>query len=249
MIISGKQLQNVFGVIALTIAGAMFMIAPAFASSVITGTLHETQQNYGNTVDHWLITVNTSGTIIFDVLSAENNGDFTWQDGTAGNIETDIDVNGDGEFAYFDSEIFLAQHNGSEWVFIEGDDDGDSNQGISDGSLVVNQNDPTPVVFTYDSYITINLDVGSYLLLVGTYNADQNLEQNLQNRFNAFLTGSVEQGDYPTLFREGGLASDHGDYQVTITGDISASPVPVPGAILLFGSGLLALVRIRRKKY
>ena len=50
------------------------------------------------TVDHWGFTVNTAGTIVMDILS--------WE-GAA------VDVNGDGEIAFFDPFIYLMRDDGS----------------------------------------------------------------------------------------------------------------------------------------
>ncbi|MCK4627046.1 MAG: PEP-CTERM sorting domain-containing protein [Phycisphaerae bacterium] len=222
------------------------LVSGAAADQIVAGTLYETQSSYGNTVDHWLVTVNTPGTVVFDILAYENTVDVTEQDGTAGGLGTNLDVNGDGEYAYFDSLIYLGQYTGAGIVMVGGnDDDGDdggSPQGTADGSVVDEEGE-----YLLDSYLSSSLGVGNYLLLVGTWNDVEGLGAPTQQGFDAFLTGVVEQGPYPTLFGEGGLASDHGDYQVTITGEISASLVPEPATLGLMCLGGLAVLMRKRK--
>lgn len=215
------------------------LVSSVSADQIITGTLYETQQNYGNTVDHWLITVNTPGTVLIDVLSYENTVDVTEQDGTVGGLGSNVDVNGDDEYAYFDSLIYLGQYTGTEIVMVGCNDDDGLAQGTADGSVVLED--------ILDSYLSLSLSVGNYLLMVGTWNDTTGLDDCTQQGFDAFLTGVVEEGPYPTIFGEGGVANNHGDYQVTITGDISASFAPEPATIFVLAMGGLAVLRRRSR--
>jgi len=151
---------------------------------------------------------------------------------------SDQDLNGDGEIASIDSSIYLFYDDGSLDVSdkIAWNDDVNPTDfpaiGGADGSTDF-----------LDSYLSINLSASDYILTVGDYNLDEN-DAIAHVNTNSF-------GPYGNLMEYDQLIADHGDYKVTFTGDITITqtpnPVPIPGAALLLGSGLIGIVGVRRK--
>jgi hypothetical protein len=85
-----------------------------------------------------------------------------------------------------------------------------------------------------------------------THNANYSLFNNIQS--NAYWSGTEYLLDVTQvwifLFNDGDLNSDFKDFQYAAwavrSGDVAA--VPVPGAVWLFGSGLLGLIGVARRK-
>jgi hypothetical protein len=173
-----------------------------------------------STIDHIKFSVNTPGIVTFDILS--------WEDDLS---PAGFDVNGDGEIAFFDSMIYLFFDDGSLDLtdFIDGNDD---SVGLpTDGSIS-----------TFDSYLSAILLPGNYIVTVGGFYHDPTDAINGINPGNGL-------GFYPnTVDGAGGtLIHDHGDYRLTITGDVTLFAVPEPNTALLSALGLLAFIRIRKR--
>ena len=161
-------------------------------------------------------TVTSAGSVTIDILSFEIRP----------NTQV-VDVNGDGESAFIDSVIYLFQ------------DDGTPNGGLFLGPY----NDDSGILGTdgsvngRDSRIERNLPAGNYLLVIGAYDYGF-------NEINAGVnTSAASFGPYRWTGSQM-VVADHGDYRITITGNVT----PTPGAAALMGLGGLALTRRRRNK-
>jgi hypothetical protein len=113
------------------------------------------------------------------------------------------DVNGDGEIAYIDPYIFVFKDDGS---LVAENDDSSGTQGVGDGSISGR-----------DSFWAGYLEAGDYVLSVGDYELSQN-DAATEINYNSF--GPFGGGD--------SVVTDHGDYQVTFTGDITLPSEVVP---------------------
>jgi len=178
-----------------------------------------------SSVDYISFTVTQTQEIRIDVLSWEEN---------YGSI---VDVNGDGEIAYFDTELFLFQDDGS----LDAGDfiayNGDSDLTFDDGSIN-----------SLDSYLSLTLNAGDYLFAIGAYSLS--LDEALLG-VNSFSYLTIWDGSHFVF-------NDHGDYRVTLTsGGVNESDIrlpndppptiPEPATVLLLGCGLLALLTGRER--
>jgi hypothetical protein len=179
-------------------------IGDTIVAGNITEVLSGTGGRIGSSVDHWSFTVNTAGTITIDTLSWEGDSDFE-------EVPVTTDVNGDGEIAFIDSYIYLFHDDGSLDSNDYINDNDDSGETFDDGSIS-----------DLDAYLSIDLDAGNYILAIGAY------DLLLNDAINGFNPDSF----YPVTIDEFGneLENDHGDYQITFTGDVTVSAVPVPAA-------------------
>jgi VPDSG-CTERM motif len=198
----------------LTVAGIAGLLANAQASTIVTGTIFN--NGSGSTVDHIYFTTGSNGLVTIDLLS--------WENDTNG-FGADVDLNGDGEIAYFDPYIYLFNNDGSldAGDLITANDD--SGATFGDGSI-----------YGYDSYLSLNLSAGSYILAVGAFYLDT------LNAIDGFNDGNT----YP--WGPNFSSSAHGDYQVTFSTNVTVAGVPDAGGTLaLLGLSILAFVGIRRK--
>lgn len=171
------------------------------------------------TVNRHYFRVNTNAEVSFDILS--------WEAGFAPNDvfpslgSSPQDVNGDGEISFFDAMIRLYDASTSA-LLAANDDSGDT---LDDGSI-----------FDRDSFIKISLAPGVYFLAVASYDFSD-----------AEGLGTTAMGTGPMTWKGTQyVVSDHGDYRLTIVGDISS--IPEPATFALSGLGLALIGTTRRKK-
>lgn len=129
------------------------------------------------------------------------------------NTFSDLDVNGDNETAYTDIGLKVYEA-GALGVEVASNDDDLGLQGTSDGS-----------VDTFDAYMAPFLAAGDYVLSVHTAGiaAGDDLDEVVTTGLVATLGPALSD-------------SDHGDYQITFTGDVV---LPEPDSLAW---GLLALL-------
>ena len=224
------------GFSALTLCLLTTILAGRASALMVTGNLFEvldpTGARIGTTIDRWYITVGPGG-LSYDVLS--------WEVNFSGNP---VDVNGDGEIAFFDARIKLYVDDGSL-------DDGDlkveddlSGSTFGDGS--VSFEDPasqlTDAVIPPGTYL---FAIGADYFPFGAAEVIAGLNTN----------GTVDPRT--TIDGTNFTPINHGDYQITFSNNVTITgnpgtadnikPVPEPSTMLLIGSGLLGLAGLRRK--
>lgn len=155
-------------------------------------------------VDHWSFSVINSGTFTFDVLAYEDDGNDFFANG----VDND----------QLDSYIYLFAGNANGALIGSDDDGGDG----SDGSLSS---------VDLDSLMSFDLNVGTYLFVIGSYNLS---EIEARNGFNSDNSGDPA-----------------GQYSVTVssaTGTAQINSVPEPSTLAIFALGVMGLAARRFKK-
>ena len=208
------------------IATLLVLASLSSAAASLEGTIRaindQSGTRIGSTVDHWKFTARSTGLVAIDVLS--------WE--APSGIATDL--NGDGEIAFFDSAIYLFRDDGA----LDASDmvaaNNDSSSTFDDGSQS-----------ELDSSLSLKLTAGNYLLAIGAY---------LLNELDA-ISGINHATYYPVSCATPTgsctrVQNDHGDYRITITGDVTAptSGLPEPAAIGLIGLGLAGLGILNRRR-
>lgn len=175
-----------------------------------------------STIDRWHVTVDTAGVYSFNALSWEVL--FT-EDGR-GSIGSATDVNGDGEIAFLDTYLRLFRD--------DGDLGADDQVGRNDDRYGHAPADADGSIYGYDSYLSLYLDPGQYVLAIGAYHMsipDVLLDLDVDNNYYPVTWDDMLQGYLP---------SDHGDYRITM------GLVPAPGVAALMTLAGLSGLRRRR---
>lgn len=233
-------------------------IGPAQANTlVVDGTIFK--QTGGTTFDTWDINIPTGGNFIVDVLAYESSQSNVT---TAGYFTSDL--NGDGELTWLDPDTYFYQNTGSPLVAADAlvrADDINNNTPVYQNGLTALTSPVTvtsltqaegetdgSIHFRRDPAYSVTATPGNYRFLMADFRLDS-----------AEAAGGINTNDNfspPTGF-VGGI-TDHADYRVTFRSDtlhfaldgntITVSPVPVPAAVYLFGSGLIGLVGLARRR-
>lgn len=215
------------GAAASSASASTFHLGPK--SIVVDGTIvrvtpqaGEPDFNGASTIDRWYVTVDTAGVYSFNALSWE----VQFAEGDRGSMGTATDINGDGEIAFLDTYLRLFRD--------DGDLSADDQVGKNDDRFGHAPADADGSIYGYDSYLSLYLDPGQYVLAVGAYHMsipDVLLDLDVDNNYYPVTWDDMLQ-DY--------LPSDHGDYRITM------GLVPSPGAAALMALAGLSGLRRRR---
>lgn len=215
--------------IIICLLAGIFCASLAKAGLITEGVIERLGPDQSS-IDLWGFST-SGGNVVFDLLSWEIDA------------TTDLaqDVNGDGELAFLDTYIYLLRDDGnlSTDDEIGRNDDSFSNLG-SDGSID-----------GLDSFMSIDLAAGDYLLAVGAFGLSMN----------EIIAGINQSNFYPDTCSGGigevcdQIRADHGDYRITWTGDISLTQnpgvvisTPEPGTLAMLSLGLLSIGLSRKIK-
>ncbi|MDD2758670.1 MAG: PEP-CTERM sorting domain-containing protein [Methylomonas sp.] len=238
------------------LALTMSLAAAATAQAdVFTGTINATidpTHGKGTTIDYWAFSLSADANVIIDVRANEG-----YVNSWGSHPGAYVDLNGDGEITLSDTQFRLYQDSVSLDTEIVAADDGagytspGNSNGWADGTLSRN-----------DSYLSTALQAGNYIIAFGDYDLDTN---DAIRGFNSGDNIAAYTGINPFT---GVTGQDHFDYQITLQafdfnngGSLSAqaiqvdatgtpiNPVPVPGAVWLFGTALAGFLgSVKRKR-
>lgn len=231
----------------------------------VTGTLNRltTGPLLGTTFDTWNLNIPTGGNFIVDVLAYEASQNTV---ATAGYFSSDL--NGDGELTWLDPDTYFYQNTGLPLVatdaLVRGDDI-NNNTPVYQNELTALTSPVTltsltqaegetdgSIHFRRDPAYSVTAAPGNYRLLMADYRLDPTEAEGGINGFG----GTPDNFSPPTGF-VGGI-TDHADYRITLRSDslnfsldgntITVSPVPVPAAAWLFGSGVVGIAAWARRR-
>jgi hypothetical protein len=137
-----------------------------------------------------------------------------------------VDVNGDGEDSFIDSYIHVFKGSLAAENIYASNDDGGAN-GRNDGTIRGN-----------DSFLSQEFEAGDYIIAISSCGYPSEYFT-----VDEAVAGLNQKAIIPYSTGEG----DHGDYRITMSGDISA--VPIPATVWLLGSGIFGLSALRKRRF
>ncbi|PPD35486.1 MAG: hypothetical protein CTY19_00065 [Methylomonas sp.] len=231
---------------AATLLSSVYL-APVQAANTleINGSLF--QQTGGSTFDTWKIVAPSGGTFKLNVLAYEST------DNTTANA---VDLNGDGEFTYIDPDTHFWKDDGSSNPLLNAANHLSRCDDIANNCPAINTPDfkltdlgatfgasDGSIHFRRDPAYEVTVTAGNYLFVMADY---------FLNETEAAAGINTNDGIRNTS------VGGHGDYRVTFSSDthsfslsgntITVSQVPVPAAVWLFGSTIIGIVGIGRRK-
>lgn len=204
------------------------------SAQVVQGRINEVLDEFGtrvgSSIDYWYFTVNSESEVSIDTLSWEVDSEDRL-DGDDDFAET-FDVNGDGVIAFIDPYIYLFADDGDLSLDDYLDENDDSTETYSDGSI-----------YDYDSYLADTLPAGDYVLAIGAYDLDE--EEVVAGLNDETFYPATSDGLEEFVFIEIPSAP----YQITWAGDltITSGPfIPEPGSAMLLSAGIVCCWGRRR---
>lgn len=230
-------------------------------SITLSGTIN--QVTGGTSFDTWKFNIRSAGSITVDLAAYEATQSSVSTAGYA-----NVDINGDGELTWLDPDTHFYKDDGHLDAIdaIVRCDDTQNNCAVYQNGLDA---DSSPIVVSSHLQAESSLDgsahfrrdpwfdatfnaAGDYLFLVADYRLTPAEAEGGYNGFG----GSPDTFSAPSGFVDPIL--DHGDYQITLSSDslnffrsgntITVTAVPLPAAVWLFGSALLGIGAIGRRK-
>jgi hypothetical protein len=253
------------GTALMALAG--FLLSGAIATTArantldVSGTLYKltTGPLLGTTFDTWKVNMQAAGSFTVDVLAYEASQSNV---ATAGYFASDL--NGDGELTWLDADTYFYRNTGTPLTAADAlvrADDINNNTPVYQNGLTAATSPVTltslsqaegatdgSIHFRRDPAYTVTAEPGSYLFLIADFRLDP-----------AEAEGGINTNDNfsPPSGFVGGI-TDHADYRVAFRSDtlnflidgntITVSPVPLPAAVWLFGSGLAGLAACQRRR-
>jgi len=220
--------------------GAAALLSISCASSadfIVSGeieSIFDGNNKIGSTVDTWSFSVLSDSTVAIDVLSWEADEEGRETDDF---FPESVDLNGDGEFTFIDSFIYLFADDGD----LSADDfialNNDSYSTYADGSLSF-----------FDSFLEVDLFAGNYILAIGATDngAGLSVEEAISglSAVTQFPAACDNDDPFFCILEE----SNVGDYQISFSGDVAQQvDVSEPYMLSLLGLGLFAMTTRRRQ--
>ncbi|MCP9462940.1 MAG: VPLPA-CTERM sorting domain-containing protein [Nitrospira sp.] len=252
-----RLMQLIVGMCVLLTLGAGNVSSLQAATVTLDGTIHRTTG--GTTFDIWRINMVSAGSFIMDVLAYEASQSNTT---AAGYFAADL--NGDGELTWLDADTYFYRDTGGPILAADAlvrADDINNNTPVYYNGLTA-ATSPVALVslsqaegavdgsihFRRDPAFVVTMQPGHYLYLIADYRLDPTEAQagiNTNDNFSpptGFVNPITTHADYRLTLR-----SD--DFLFLVSGNtITITPVPLPAAAWLFGSGLAAACAFVRKR-
>ncbi len=244
---------------AVAAIGCWLFGAPASwaATLVVDGTIY--RQAGGTTFDTWNINMPSTGSFTVDVLAYE----ASQSSATAAGYFT-ADLNGDGELTWLDADTYFYRHTGAPILAVDAlvrGDDINNNTPVYQNGLTATTSPVTltslsqaegatdgSIHFRRDPAYVVNMAAGLYRFLVADFRlTTEEAEAGINTNDNfSPPTGFVNPITTHAAYRVTFSSPDH---LFLLNGDtITITPVPLPPAGWLFGSGVIGLIGLARRR-